>query len=158
MRTRFSFFLALLISGFAGFSQAQVPQIVNYQGRVVVNNTNFNGTGKFKFAFVITTGLVSQWSNDGTSSAGSEPSVAVSLPVVNGLYSVLLGDTSIPNMTKPIPVSAFTFSSDIRLRVWFDDGVHGSQLLSPDQRIAAAPWAMVASKVIGDVPATQITG
>ena len=159
MRIRFSCCLTILIVLFGlASARAQVPQIINYQGRVVVDKTNFTGTGKFKFALVITTGIVTQWSNDGTSSSGSEPTSAVSLQVVNGLYSVLLGDTSIPNMTQPIPISAFTFSSDIRLRVWFNDGVHGFQLLSPDQRIAATPWAMVAAKVTGDVAAGQITG
>jgi len=31
---------------------AQVPGILNYQGRVAVNGTNFTGTGQFKFALV----------------------------------------------------------------------------------------------------------
>lgn len=40
--------LALLSST----EQARVPQIINYQGRVVVDTTNFNGTGQFEFALV----------------------------------------------------------------------------------------------------------
>ncbi len=32
--------------------------------------------------------------------------------------------------------------ADVRLRVWFDDGVDGSQLLTPDQRFAPAGYAM----------------
>ena len=35
-----------------GPALAQVPSILNYQGRVVVNGTNFNGTGQFEFALV----------------------------------------------------------------------------------------------------------
>jgi len=31
---------------------ADVPNIINYQGRVAVNGTNFTGTGQFKFAIV----------------------------------------------------------------------------------------------------------
>ena len=31
---------------------AQVPGVINYQGRVVDNGTNFNGTGQFEFALV----------------------------------------------------------------------------------------------------------
>ena len=31
---------------------AQVPQLFNYQGRVVVGTTNFDGSGQFKFALV----------------------------------------------------------------------------------------------------------
>ncbi len=30
----------------------QVPQIINYQGRIAVGGTNFNGAGQFKFALV----------------------------------------------------------------------------------------------------------
>ena len=36
--------------------QAQVPQFINYQGRVAVGSTQFDGTGKFRFALVNATG------------------------------------------------------------------------------------------------------
>jgi len=60
---------------------AQVPNLVSHQGRVAVNGVNFNGSGQFKFALVNANGSTSYWSNDGTSSAGSEPAAAVTLPV-----------------------------------------------------------------------------
>ena len=131
---------------------AQVPQILNYQGRVSVGDppVNFDGNGAFKFALVDGTGSTSYWSNDDTSTAGSEPIAAVTLPVTKGLYSVLLG----ANMTA-IPNTAFA-NSDVRLRVWFDDGVNGSQLLTPDQRIAAVGYAMVAAEAL-TVPDGAIT-
>ncbi len=91
---------------------SQVPQIVNYQGRVVVSGINFDGTGSFKFALVNATGTTTYWSNDGTSSAGSQPAGAVALNVSKGLYSVLLGDTGVANMTT-IPPSVFN-NSDVR--------------------------------------------
>ena len=31
---------------------ADVPHLLNYQGRVAVSGTNFDGTGQFKFALV----------------------------------------------------------------------------------------------------------
>jgi hypothetical protein len=135
---------------------AQVPQVINYQGRVIVGTTTFNGTGQFKFALVDPGGSTSFWSNDGTSTGGSEPGTAVALTVTNGLYSVLLGDTTIPNMTVAIPFSAFN-NSDVRLRVWFNDGTHGSQLLSPDQRIAAVGYSMTAVTAV-TMPASGVTG
>jgi hypothetical protein len=46
----------------------------------------------------------------------------------------------------PIDPSVFA-NQDVRLRVWFDDDTHGSQLLSPDQRITAVGYAMVAQSV-----------
>ena len=52
---------------------AQVPQLINYQGRVAVKGVNFDGSGQFKFAIVDAAGTTSYWSNDGTSTAGGEP-------------------------------------------------------------------------------------
>jgi hypothetical protein len=124
---------------------AQVPQIINYQGRVVVGTANFNGSGQFRFALVKAAGTTTFWSNDGTSVNGSQPTNAVSLSVSNGLYSVLLGDTAITNMTA-IPTSVFN-NADVRLRVWFNDGTTGSQQLTPDQRIAAVGYAVLAANV-----------
>jgi hypothetical protein len=131
---------------------AQVPQLINYQGRVLVGTTGFTGSGAFKFALVNTTGSTTYWSNNGTSAAGAEPTAAVTLAVANGLYSVLLGDAALPNMTA-IPAAVFT-NPDVRLRVWFNDGTNGSQLLTPDQRIAAVGYALMA----GNVPDGSITG
>jgi hypothetical protein len=118
----------------ANYAQAQVPNLVNYQGLVAVGATNFTGTGSFKFVLTNAAGNITYWSNDGTGSGGTEPTNAVSLTVAKGLYSVLLGDTTLANMTA-IPLSVFT-NPDLRLRVWFNDGTNGSQQLSPDQRLA----------------------
>src|SRR5437667_7662923 len=85
---------------------AQVPQLINFQGRVAVDGVNFNGTGQFKFAFVNGDGSASYWSNDGASTGGSEPLNAVTIPVSQGLYSVLLGDPALTNMT---PIAATIF-------------------------------------------------
>ena len=122
-----------------------VPQLINYQGRVAVSGVNFNGSGQFKFALVNASGSQTYLSNDGSSAAGSPPANAVSLPVANGLYSVLLGDASLAGMTV-IPAGVFA-NSDVRLRVWFSEGANGSQLLTPDQRIAAAGYALMAEGV-----------
>ena len=139
----------LAVGTIAGIGQ--VPQLISYQGRVVVGSTNFNGSGQFKFALVNTNGSTTYWSNDGTSVAGSQPTAAVTLNVAQGLYSLQLGDTTLTNMTA-IPNSVFS-NSDVRLRVWFNDGTDGFQLLSPDQRIAAVGYAMMA----GSVPNGSIT-
>jgi len=120
---------------------AQVPQLINYQGRVAVSGTNFNGVGQFGFALVDGSGATTYWSNDNTSTGGGKPAAAVSLTVSKGLYSVLLGDAALPNMTA-VPATVFSHS-DVRLRVWFNDGSHGWQQLTPDQRIAAVGYAMM---------------
>jgi len=129
--------------------QAEVPQLINYQGRVAVGTVNFEGAGQFKFALVDADGTTTYWSNDGTSTAGSEPTAAVTLAVTRGLYSVLLGDTALPNMTA-IPNAVFN-NTDVRLRVWFNDGMNGSQQLAPDQRIAAVAYAIMAGNVLAEI-------
>jgi formylglycine-generating enzyme required for sulfatase activity len=44
--------------------------------------------------------------------------------------------------------------------VWFNDGTNGSQLLAPDQRLAAVGYAMVAAGLAPGVtiPASAVTG
>ena len=128
-----------------GGVRAQVPSLVHYQGRVVVGGVPFNGSGQFRFALVNAGASTTYWSNDGTGSAGSQPVAAVPLSVVRGVYSVLLGDTALPNMTA-VPATVFAHG-DVRLRVWFNDGSHGIDLLTPDQRIAAVGYALVAKSL-----------
>ena len=136
--------------------QAAVPQVLNHQGRLAVNGVNFEGSGQFKFALVNQTGNVTYWSNDGTGSSGAEPTAAVTLAVSKGLYAVLLGDVSVPNMTA-VPTSVFE-NADVRLRVWFDDGSNGFQLMTPDQRLVASPYALTADKANSATSATAFTG
>ncbi len=228
MSNRFFFSTSTLWLALTASLLAQVPQLINYQGRVAVGGANFDGLGRFKFALLraedtairatastqvafgfivnysVTSGgsgytvppqvtitdstgfgavatanisggavvsitvnatgggysaapvvsiappppafvYTTLWSNDGSGMNGSEPNNAVSLPVSKGLYSVLLGDNTLPYMNV-IPYVVFT-NNHVRLRVWFSDGVSGFQLLSPDQRIAAVGYAMMAGSV-----------
>lgn len=120
------------------------PTIVSYQGRVQVSGAPFTGTGYFKFAIVNQAGSTTYWSNDGTSSGGSEPTAAVQLLVSDGLFTVLLGDTSLEGMTRQLTASVFS-GYDRYLRVWFRAGSSGAfTRLTPDTRIAAVPYALQA--------------
>jgi len=85
------------------------------------------------------------WSNDGTSSAGSEPAAAVPAPVQQGLFTVFLGDTNLANM-QAVPGSVFT-QPDVHLRIWFSNGASGFAQLSPDQRMGSVGYAMMAARV-----------
>lgn len=117
------------------------PTVVSYQGRVQVSGAPFTGTGYFKFAIVNQAGNITYWSNDGT---GGEPTSAVPLSVNNGLFTVLLGDTTLSGMTQPLSVAVFS-APDRYLRVWFRAGSSGAfTLLTPDTRIAAVPYALQA--------------
>jgi microcystin-dependent protein len=139
--------LPLALSAAALFSAAdgQVPQIINYQGRIASGGSPFTGTGQFKFALVSNDGTSTFWSNDASSTAGGEPTAAVALPVASGLYVAPLGDPAIPGMT-PLPATVFA-NPGVKLRVWFDDGTNGSQLLAPDQRVLSVAYAMMAAGV-----------
>ena len=102
------------------------------------------------------------WSNDGTSSAGSQPAAAVSVAVTDGLFTVVLGDTTQANMTA-IPAALFA-QPNLQLRLWFSDGVNPFAALSPLQNLTPAPYAIQAlnaasaSNVSGTVAAAQISG
>ncbi len=81
------------------------------------------------------------WSNAGDLPPNAVPGTSVSLPVDKGLYSVRLGDTAVTNMAAFNPD---IFYAPLFLRVWFNDGVHGFQQLTPDQPLASAPYALQA--------------
>src|ERR1017187_9358399 len=104
-------FLAVALS-----LSAQVPTMLSYQGRLTSGGTNFDGPTQFKFAFVNGGGPDSIWSIDNSSSGGAEFAQSVPLTVTQGLFTVMLGDTSLSNM-QPIPASVFA-GSDVRLRIW----------------------------------------
>jgi hypothetical protein len=116
----------------------------------------------------------SYWSNDGTSVNGSEPSAAVSVGVTDGLFAVVLGDTTLPNMTA-IDASLFA-QPNLQLRIWFNDGAHGFAALNPVQNLTPTPYAsysanagsaltattaasansVSAANIVGIIPATQL--
>lgn len=81
------------------------------------------------------------WSNAGDLPPNEVPGTSVSLPVDKGLYTVRLGDTAVTNMAAFNPDIFYT---PLFLRVWFNDGVHGFQRLTPDQPLGSAPYALQA--------------
>jgi hypothetical protein len=65
---------------------------------------------------------------------------------------VVLGDTNM----LPVSWTVFT-NSDVRLRIWFNDGTNGFAWLAPDQRMTSAGYAMMAAGVpIGAVTSAQL--
>ena len=137
--------LALIALVAAATAHAQFPSLLNYQGRVTVGGTNLTtNAARFKFALVSSNGSTVYWKNDGTTTT-NEPLSAVPIAVAQGLYSVLLGDTTLSNMAGLTP-SVFTNNS-VNLRVWFAAGGTNNAFvrLSPDMRIAASGYAMRAA-------------
>jgi hypothetical protein len=150
MKTKFQLLLVTL--GLAALSAAaQVPGIISHQGKVMVNGTNYTGSGQFKFALVNAAGTTTYWSHDGSSTGGAAPASAVTLPVARGVFSVNLGDTTVANMTQAIPASVFT-NGAVYLRTWFNDGADGSQLLAPDRQIVSVGYALAAGSYVETDP------
>lgn len=79
---------------------------MSYQGRVLAGGSPYKGTGYFKFTIV---------NAAASSSASSEPSFAVPVTVNNGLFTMLLGDTTLTGMTQPLSATVFATA------VAFDD-------------------------------------
>lgn len=88
------------------------------------------------------------WTNDGSELGAieKEPDTAVALSVNKGLYAVLLGDKAVSGMV-PLDASIFAANADLRLRVWFSRDQTSFTQLTPDQRIAAVGYAMMADDV-----------
>jgi len=147
MKTKLFILASVFVCVSALTTIAQVPGIISHQGKIIDNGTNYTGTGLFKFALVNGAGTTTFWSNDGSSTGGTEPATAVALAVARGIFSVNLGDTTLANMTQAIPASAFT-NGGVYLRVWFNDGVNGSQLLSPDRQITSVGYAFQAASAM----------
>lgn len=152
----FSVFMMLLSQ--REVSAQSIPLMIPHSGTVTVSGAPFNGNGQFKFAIVnkdctldpIGAACATLWSNDNTLGAGIEPVTAVTLPITNGAFTVKLGDTSLTNMVA-IPTNVFN-NAETFLRVWFNDGVTGSQQLSPDRQLVSVPYAYkaeVANSVAG---------
>lgn len=128
-------------------ASAAVPPALPYQGHVKVGGRAFEGTGLFKFALVDASAR-SVWSQDGTSVDGAEPSAHVSLPLKRGVFSVALGDTSVPGMSALTP--GWSSAEGLALRIWFSDGTNAFERLTPDRAIGSVPFA-VRSEAAGTV-------
>ncbi len=129
-------FLAVIVCGTSVYA---FPGIINYQGKVDVGENPFTGTGNFKFALVMpgTYFDIYEWSNDGN----YPPTTVIPLTVENGLFQVILGFTG---GMEEIPWNIFRTSDYLYLRIWFDDGEHGDQVLTPDIRLAVSGYAFTA--------------
>ncbi len=141
--------LALLtgwVEAGALFQAGGAPGQVSYQGQVLLSGQPYDGTGYFKFAVVDAAGTTTYWSNDNTSTGGGEPTASVSLTVVDGLFSLLLGDTNLTGMSQPLDEAVFS-DPNTYLRVWFsEDGSTFTRM--PDQKIAAVPYSFQAEMAL----------
>jgi hypothetical protein len=136
--------LAVTVLAFGARAAAVPPNpvsaILTYQGAIYVDNEPFNGTGLFKLVIVNESGD-SLWSNDESSSSGSEPNGDVAVALDQGFFDVLLGDTSIPGMAEMNP-AIFTADEKLYLRTWFSDGEHGFEEMTPAIQLTTSTFAI----------------
>ncbi len=143
--------LVPLVTGLGAASD--VPAQINHQGVVSVDGARFTGQGQFKFAIVDPDTGNNVWTNDGSNveppTQTGEPTDGVTLPVTDGVYSVALGAAP---MTAVSP--GLFADGNLVLRVWFNDGTHDWQQLSPDHTLSAVPYAMTVAD--GSVTASKL--
>ena len=127
---------------------AEIPNTIPHQGRVVVGNSNYHGSGDFKFLLFedddrdhTNGGEVGLWANDSNNGVPfAEPVSSVSISVRRGLYATQLGDA---NLMTPLPDSIEpSAGKKLYLRIWFDGGTGSFQVLSPDIQFGAVPLAL----------------
>ena len=148
-------FLAVIAAAILSEAQGQVPNLLNYQGRVLVRGTAFTGTGQFKFTLVSGNGTQNYWSNSADNNNDGQPDISVPVAVNGGLFSVSLGDTNLSGMAA-LPVSVFT-NGAVHLRIWFNDGTNGFYQLTPDQPLTSAAYAMMTANVAdGTITAAKL--
>ncbi len=125
-----------------------VPATFQYQGHIIVDGNAYQGTGYLKFSLIknpSTPQEIVLWSNDNPSGTDGIPASSVSLDLTRGVYTVALGDVSLPNMSPIAPV-IFNENSLV-LRVWFSQDDISFQQLSPDTVIRSVAFAMRAGTV-----------
>ncbi len=139
--------VTLAISGGGGSGAAAHGNVSG--GQITSVTVDNPGNGSYTSAPTVTVppppaniSYTTYWSNDGTSVNGSEPGVSVSVPVTNGLFTVVLGNTNTANMDA---ISASLFEqSGLQLLIWFNDGVNGFATLTPAQTLTPTPYAVMA--------------
>ncbi|MEN6627247.1 MAG: hypothetical protein ABFD69_13570 [Candidatus Sumerlaeia bacterium] len=126
----FAVFMTLVATASAGDNA-----MFNYQGRVLVQGMPYTGAGRMKAAILATTGsaTISLWSNDGSSVAGSQPAGSFAVDVSQGVFDAMIGDAALG--MEALPAILFNRDDELKVRVWFNDGTHGFQQLSPDRRL-----------------------
>ena len=131
MRSTMAVVMVVLLSGLA---LAEIPQVINYQGKVTDASGNPIADGNYPMAFTIydaVSGGSALWSSG-----------VVSVAVAGGVFSSPLGES-------PQPALTLDFSQDYWLAITV-----GGDLQSPRVRMGSVGYAYMAS---GLVPGTEVS-
>ena len=129
-------FVIFLIFPFFG-SFFLLGSTLPHMGRVISNGKPFEGEGSFGFALI---NDVNQtvWNHEGSADI---PNQALKIPVQNGFYQIGLGDQGITGMSPLDPYLLLQWPN-LKLRIWFDDGINGIHQLGQDQPLDKAPYSI----------------
>lgn len=144
---RYYFFVVLIamifLVSYSARGSDEIPSKINYQGYIKSNGSPYTGTGYFKFSIIDspTSPSTNYWTNDGSSpSAGSAPTSAVSTTVTDGVFNIILGNTSLTNMTT-IGANIFADNQSTYLRVWFSEDGSSFTLLTSGREFVSVPYS-----------------
>ncbi|MCX6878616.1 MAG: hypothetical protein NTW21_33095, partial [Verrucomicrobia bacterium] len=143
---------AASLSAQSSYSSLQVPQQIQYQGRVATATGGaWSGTEGY-FTFALVQGATVLWNNwAGTASPADPGTVSpgtgqvLTLPVSAGVFSIRLGEGTDTNEQIPATVffdaTANAVRTGVKLAVWFSpSGSPPFTRLSPDVEFTAVPY------------------
>ncbi len=133
------------------------PTVVSYQGQVTLDGSPYDGTGYFKFAVVDEAAPPPTGPTTAAPSGGGEPRVRRVLARRQRPVQRPAG-RPIPGKHE-VPLEADVFEdTECYLRVWFSGDGETFVQLSPDRRIAAAPYALQAQEAQQAANADTVDG
>ncbi|MDO8495334.1 MAG: hypothetical protein Q7S32_02285, partial [bacterium] len=138
----FSFGVSFFWTELTPFARAGVPKILSFQGRLTDSSGNLLGSGGTNYYFKFS---IYSASSGGTKLWPSTDPSSVTIKVTQGVFNVLIGDTS-----ASFPALDIDFDgSDYFLRVDVSDDNSDFETLAPRQRIVASGFAINADTVHG---------
>jgi hypothetical protein len=128
---------------------AAPPAELDYQGKVLINDLPYTGSGYFKFALANAAGTTNFWAQDGT--ASGEPAGHVTNSVYNGVFSTVLGAAPM----AALPPAVFALNTSLYLRVWFGSTNTSFAEMLPAQKVVSVAYALNAG-LLGGASSSEI--
>jgi len=153
-------FLVLILSAAFAFGMAVskanaangINKSINYQGKLMYATGTLVNDGNFAIKFTLydsASGGTQLWSASTTNGLPGGTPAAVSVAIVDGLFSVLLGDASLGHVTIPETI----FNND---NVYLGITIGADSEMQPRKRLSAVPYAFNAGALQGQKASSTI--
>ncbi len=156
----FGFFVLILSAAFTfgmAVSKANaangINKSINYQGKLMYATGTLVNDGNFSIKFTLydsASGGTQLWSASTTNGLPSGTPASVSVSVVNGLFSVLLGDSALGHVAIPEEI----FNND---NVYLGITIGADSEMVPRKRLSAVPYAFNAGALQGQKASSTIS-